>query len=156
MIKIIKIPFIEKFSNLGNKHLSYLTKVNYADEENNWKYGSRGCRIDTSPYSSFSFSWDYCKKLEEKKSQLPQIQYYDDKGNEVGECDKLFIERYYTYENKNTYNKVIAAYIFSVFIVILHIGLAIFGFLLFKESGNTPNSLPGTTQEKPPSETNIK
>ena len=56
MIKIIKIPFIEKFSNLGNKHLSYLTKVNYADEENNWKYGSRGCRIDTSPYSSFSFS----------------------------------------------------------------------------------------------------
>jgi len=81
--------------------------------------------------------------------KLPQIPYYDDNYDEKGKCDKIYMERsdtyFQNYERKNQYNKVITAYVFSVFIAIFHLGLAIFGFLLFNDSGNS-SSGPVTIQ----------
>ena len=51
-------------------------------------------------------------------------------------CDTLYIELYDTIENKYLFDKWITSIIFSCLIIVSDIGLAIFGFLLFKSDGS--------------------
>lgn len=131
-----------KFTDLKNKYYNYLTDFDNADEEKNWEYGAIGCQLLrlTPSLTTSLITWENCKRLDKKEIQISQIKYYDGDGKELGDCDKIYIPSTSTssnFQNINTYNKVITAYIFSVFIVVFHIGLAIFGFLLFNDSGDS-------------------
>jgi hypothetical protein len=51
-------------------------------------------------------------------------------------CENLYVPRYDTVENKYLYDRWVTTLIFSCFIIACDIGLAIFGFLLFKSDGS--------------------
>ena len=139
-----KDSLYQKFSHYGNKYFGYLKDINNAQEEKNWKYVSPGCFRSVS-----GINFEKCKKIDNNEDKIVEVSYTDNNGDVKGKCDKLFMPRsdthFQNYERKNQYNKVITAYVFSVFIVILHLGLAIFGFLLFNDSGNS-SSGPVTIQ----------
>jgi len=52
--------------------------------------------------------------------------------SKVPNCDQLYVVQNYNIENKYLYDRWVTTIIFAVFIFICDIGLAIFGFLLFK------------------------
>lgn len=83
-------------------------------------------------------NYNDCKFFDKNTISSSKIKYYDDKRNEKGECNRIY---YYntiiTNEKKNLYDHWLATIIFSCFILLLNIGLAIFGFLLFNTSGQT-------------------
>lgn len=130
-----------KYSDLGNKYLSYNKDVYYAENEKNYKYlSSNGC-ISNTAISNLA-----CKQLEELDSNLltflnAKRSYYDSStsiSNKQGECDRLFnIQRTDSNENEQIYNSWLTTIIFSCFIFLLYIALAIFGFLVFRESGGS-------------------
>ena len=64
-------------------------------------------------------------------------KYYcdDDNLKELGKCDKLYAANTNAsdYEKKNYYDYWVISIVFSCLIIVSHIGLAIFGFLSFKE-----------------------
>ena len=83
----------------------------------------------------FSYN-EYCKDLEEKKT-LSKREYYDG-STKLGDCNKLYYFGGYSgYYNKHHYDFWITSIILSFFILLLNIGIAIFGFLLFNSSGKT-------------------
>ena len=135
-----------RYSGYGNKYLSYRQDVFYAQKEGNFKYlSTNGCRQDTITAGDL---WDNCKDLEEfddnqlTSSSLSDLNskrsYYDStvsRTNKKGECDFLFrVSSTASNSYKQTYDNWLTTIIFSCFIFIFHIGLAIFGFLLFRES----------------------
>ena len=136
-----------RYSDYGNKYLSYRQDVYYAQKEGNFKYlSSNGCRQDTT--ITASNLWYNCKNLEEfddnqltspPLSDLKTKQFYYDSTvlttNKKGECDFLLqISDSDSNGYKQAYDSWLTTIIFSCFIFIFHIGLAIFGFLLFRES----------------------
>lgn len=83
----------------------------------------------------FSYN-EYCKDLEEKKSYTKKE--YSDGSTKLGDCKKLYgFGSYPGYDNKHYYDFWITSIILSCFILLLNIGVAIFGFLLFNSSGKT-------------------
>ena len=81
--------------------------------------------------------WKNCKELEEGNisSMKTKTKITDDDGNDKGECEKLYaIESNTTEEKKNLYNFWVITIVLGCFIFVLDIGLAIFGFLIFKDS----------------------
>ena len=138
-----------RYSDYGNKYLSYNKDLNVLEGDNEFIFREH----DFSPiqsggciYTSID-NWSDCKKLDEGTSftQLlnlnSKIKYYDDEGHSKGDCDKLyFIDMNNlptTNEKKILYDRWLTTLIFSCFIFLLNIGLAIFGFLLFRESGGS-------------------
>ena len=161
-----------KYSDYGNKYLSYKTDVANAIDEKNFKYQSGlGCintnlitfEIPNDPsytgpsYPSYFSTdtsyemknfWKNCKKLDEKDLKISdnseKIKYYDEEGTEKGKCDKLFYipDTVPSNEKKDQYDKWVTSIVLSCFIFVFDLGLAIFGFLLFKDSnGSTPGQV---------------
>jgi len=121
-----------RYSDYGNKYLNYYKDVR--PEENNHKYEQ--C---ISP----KLTYFQCKNYEETENTIDQIEYYDDKGQPKGKCDKLVFDGNYDYYyqkiydnngNKVLYDRWLTTIIFSCFIFLLDIGLAIFGFLNLSDS----------------------
>ena len=135
-----KDKFYIKYSDYRNKHLNYNTKDIYAEEEKNYEFMIRnGCIVEPS--------WGYCKSQDELEGESTDTKrpYYDSSlntNNKVGECDKLYyFDSTANYKRQNIYDRWVTTIVLSYLIFVLHIGLAIFGFLLFKDS----NILPGST-----------
>ena len=136
-----------KYSDFGNKYLRYTKKVIYASEEKEYKYDPyNGCRITNTGGFNFAF----CESLEDG-SNIPRTysnrrEYYDASTNPMtskGFCDKLFlIDDKTTNEYKILYDHWLTTIILSCFIMLLNIGLAIFGFLLFAQKGGSSGSVP--------------
>lgn len=130
-----------KYSDLGNKYLSYNKDFYYAENEKNYKYlDQNGCI-----YSS-RITREQCKDLKEldgnRLTNLNAKQsYYDSSSstsNKQGECDRLFyISKTSSNKSEQIYNSWLTTIIFSCFIFLLYIALAIFGFLVFRESGGS-------------------
>ena len=135
-----KDKFYLKYSDYGNKHLNYKTGDTYAEEEKNYEYmTTHGCASNSLP------SWIDCKNLDESSVTYSKQPYYDsssNQNNKVGDCEKLYyFDTYANNNKKNIYDRWVTSIIFSYFIIVLNVGLAIFGFLLFKDSnsnGPTP------------------
>ena len=112
-----------RYSDYGNKYLNYFKDIR--PEENNYRYEQ--CQIS-------EVSYQYCKNADEKQYDEDYLKYYNSQGQEFG-CDKLV---YYHNNNdnyyKNIYNRWLTTLILCCFILILDIGLAIIGFLIFYES----------------------
>ena len=67
--------------------------------------------------------------------------------NKIGDCDKLYYPYYSSSSTPNnnkklTYDYWVTSLIFSCLIMVLYIGLALFGFLLFKDGGSDGSSGP--------------
>ena len=115
-----------RYSDYGNKYLNYNKDVR--PEEKNYKYQ----HCTKSDYDYFR-----CKDAEEKEYPETQTDILDDQLQPKGKCDKLIFNSpvYYTdNSNKVIYDRWLTTIIFSCFIFLLDIGLAIFGFLNLSDS----------------------
>ena len=138
-----------RYSDYGNKVLSYNEDLNFLEGDNEFIFRAHDFSTTQSGgciYNSID-KWEKCKELDEGTSFTEllnlnsKIKYYDYAGNPKGDCDKL----YYidmgnlpkTNEKKILYDRWLTTLILSCFIFLLNIGLAIFGFLLFRESGGS-------------------
>ena len=84
--------------------------------------------------------WETCKNYDEGNVLTKKYKITDENGNEKGECDKVYAidDSSFTEEKINLYNSWVTTIVLGCFIFVLDIGLAIFGFLIFKDSNLTP------------------
>ena len=130
------------YSDYGNKHLNYRTKDLYAEEKKNYKYmTTHGCATNTYP------SQAGCKLLDEANnpSSNEKDSYYDsseNRNNEKGKCDYLYyFDSGADNSKRNIYDRWVTTIVLGCFIFVLDIGLAIFGFLIFKDGGSSGTPL---------------
>jgi len=153
-----KDSLYQKYSDYGNKYLSYNTDIAFASDKKKFEYQvfdlatlKGGCifkfLIDGSSYPGVDINtfWDTCKLIDEENTDITygrgKFNYYDDEGNKKGDCEKLYYidNSNKSNENKDKYDKWVASIVLSCFIFVFDLGLAVFGFLLFKDSnGSTP------------------
>jgi hypothetical protein len=129
------------YSDYGNIHLNYRTKDLYPEEGKNYKF--IGCR------RSSTYSYTTCKANDEsnnlgrtKEKYYETYENYNANKNEKGECDYLYyFERGTDNSRRNIYDRWVLTIVFGCFIFVLDIGLAIFGFLIFKDGGSSGTPL---------------
>ena len=129
--------FYLTYSDYGNKHLNYLTKTQYPLQTKNYKYF--GC-------SRTRYSYSTCKTYDETSNPNGEKRkYYEDSSQTTkkGECDYLYYydNSYTDYKKLNIYDRWVITIVFGCFIFVLDIGLAIFGFLIFKDGGSSGTPL---------------
>ena len=107
-----------KYSDLGNRQYNYEKKRHYLDD--NSKYSR--CEVYSNIYNN-------CRSQPYITSPLPSNLF---------ECDYLYLDiKDNGFGNKYLFDKWITTIIFSCLISVSSIGLAIFGFLLFKNSDSS-------------------
>jgi hypothetical protein len=127
-----------KYSDYGNKYLSYNKDVYFWKEDK--KYEIDRCNL--FGYGISPINYYDCEGYDDKtRPRKPKQPYLDpnDPTKKLGDCNKLY---YFDTNNSSNYNKILydrwlTSIILSCFIFLLNIGLAIFGFLLFNGSGKT-------------------
>jgi len=145
-----KDKLFRKYSEYGNWNLNYYHLDSKNKDDDFYKYseisstGKSGCTYDISGYKG-KYLWDLCKNLEETKNEKYKIK--DENGNKKGECDKIYLlplssSLPTTNEKRKLYNYWVTTIVFGCFIFVLDIGLAIFGFLIFKDSKGAPGAVP--------------
>ena len=159
-----------RYSDYNNKYLNYYKDIIIDDHNNNYNMYHRGCSIYVLSFSPNIYQ--KCDDLSKKKDEDVRIPYHGNtyyypsywinkkrsyyennydrsrQQNKIGDCDKL----YYPYntsshstqnnDKKVTYDYWVTSLIFSCLIMVLYIGLALFGFLLFKDGGSDGSSGP--------------
>ena len=113
-----KYSVLAKYSDLGKKQYNYQKKRSFGD--------------DTSKNScSQSYSSYY----------LCESEYFSTTDSHlsgtVSGCEYLYSSAFTDYDNKYVFDRWVTTIIFSCFIIACDIGLAIFGFLLFKNSNGS-------------------
>ena len=137
-----------KYSDYGNKYLNYIKDIHFDDKKKK-QYDECSKQISNSDL------YDDCNVLSTESDDeikntyrhlknyiINKISYNDINGNAL-ECNKIYYG--YDYENndlKVIYDYWITSLIFSCFIMVLHIVLALFGFLLFREPGGSGSPVP--------------
>ena len=112
-----------KYSDLGKKQYNY-------NKKKSKEYSEGSTTFKTCWYSSSSSTYQplICQSNE---------YYPGTSGGKVGDnCNYLYIEPEDEIYNKYLFDRWITTIIFSCFIIASDIGLAIFGFLLFKSDGS--------------------
>jgi len=113
-----------KYSDLGKKQYNYNKKKNQEKSDSNSDYYKCSHNSDTPP--AF-FDLSKCESSE----------YYPGINNKQDDCDYLYAQTIdNTIDRKYLFDKWVTTIIFSCFIIVCDIGLAIFGFLLFKSDGS--------------------
>jgi len=108
-----------KYSDLGKKQYNYNKKY-YDSDSNSYK-----C-VYNSATSSLSYqSPNSCNS-----------EYHPTQTTKLPNCDYLYAQPYDTITHKYLFDKWVTTIIFSCFIIVCDIGLAVFGFLLFKSDGS--------------------
>jgi hypothetical protein len=133
-----KDKLYRKYSNYGVKYLNY-HHLNQKDKDDEY-YKHTQCLIP----SALVINWDNCKTLDESKTQGDKQKIRDENGNDKGECDKYYITSISgtgLSNKKNLYNSWVITIVFGCFIFVLDIGLAIFGFLIFKDSSGSSGAV---------------
>ena len=131
-----KDKLYRKYSNYGVKFLNYY-HLNYKDKDDEY-YKHTQCVI---PYTMI-VNWDNCKSMDESNTQTTITKFKDESGNDKGDCDKLYISDGSSFNTRrNLYNSWVITIVFGCFIFVLDIGLAIFGFLIFKDSSGSSGAV---------------
>jgi hypothetical protein len=138
----------QKYSDYGNKYLNYHYFDSIEKNDEFYKYqrtgisANSGCSFDLSNLNG-KRAWETCKNYDEGKNAITtKYKIKDENGNEKGECDYVYaIDNKSTDERKNLYNSWIITLVLGCFIFVLDIGLAVFGFLIFKDSKLTPGAV---------------
>ena len=111
-----KYSVLAKYSDLGKRQYNYQKKRIYGDDTyKNLCLGSSTYCYDDNSYT-------------------PKNEYFT---IGLSTCDYLYTEAERDYDNKYIYDRWVTTIIFSCFIIVCDIGLAIFGFLLFKNSNGS-------------------
>ena len=133
-----KDKFYRKYSNYGVKYLNYYHLNGKDKDEEYYKYTQ--CRTSSG---SNSINWENCKKFEEGSLSFSssQISMLDNNGNKKGDCDKIYLVENGYNEKKKLYDYWVLTIVFGCLIFVLDIGLAIFGFLIFKDSSGTSGAV---------------
>ena len=133
-----KDKLYRKYSNYGNKYLNYY-HLNSKDKDDDY-YKYRDCSEDLSTLKGLT-QWENCKKYAEGTETFSitgKWKVLDENGKEKLECEKIYaVDRGYNVK-KNLYNYWVTTIVLGCFIFVFDIGLAIFGFLLFKDNNGTP------------------
>jgi len=109
---------LAKFSDLGNRALNYEKKRHY--RENDSKYSTTKCAI-TTPTT-------LCSSVESIAVSTASVS---------NDCDYVYLDYYADgFGHKYLFDMWVTTIIFTCFICVCAIGLAIFGFLLFKSDGS--------------------
>lgn len=159
-----KFALFRKYSDYGNKFLNYKKEVKHMREDENHEYldcsysfgsSSSSSGITNGIFSGLGFGKavsylykynafniisynQYCKYLDEKTLSFPKMEFTNDSGQKLGDCNKLYnFPNESDFANKNLYDRWLTTIILSCFILLLNVGVAIFGFLLFNSSGKT-------------------
>ena len=109
-----------KYNDLGKKQYNYQKKRSYPDS--NSEYSNSACLVSAVTHNCRTDGYAY------GSAGLIGL---------IGGCDNLYGPKFDGFENKYVYDRWVTTYIFCCFIIACSIGLAIFGFLLFKNSGNS-------------------
>ena len=152
-----------RFSDYGNKYLNYYKDIKINDNSDKYnKYN--GCTLNLGSYDLYELCYALSKETDQEiegrnnpypndyvddvlKSLIKNIKPYNKDQNDhskTGDCEKIYYGSYYTdnIEYKVTYDYWLTSLIFSCLIMVLYIGLALFGFLLFKDGGSSSSSGP--------------
>ena len=147
-----KDKLYRKYSNYGVKYLNYYRLNEKDKDEEYYKYTQ-------CAYSFRTLDWDDCKKYDEGTriygsfTTIKEIR--DTNGNKKGECDKLYVNEFsgtspavssslnipINIFRKKLYDYWVLTIVFGCFIFVLDIGLAIFGFLIFKDSSGSSGAV---------------
>ena len=151
-----------RFSDYGNKYLNYYKDIKINDNSDKYnKYN--GCTLNLGSYDLYELCYALSKETDQEiegridpnnydnidytlNSLIKNIkQYYKDQNDhsKTGDCEKIYYGSYSTANGyKVTYDYWLTSLIFSCLIMVLYIGLALFGFLLFKDGGSSSSSGP--------------
>ena len=130
MVKDINVYFIKKkdiysglakYSDLGKKQYN-------SNKEKNQAYLDLTSKFYLCSYSNLVSKTNYHPR------QCGSDGYINIAA--ITDCDNLYWEYYNEIDNKYLFDRWINTIIFSCFIIACDIGLAIFGFLLFKSDGS--------------------
>ena len=104
------------------------------------KFNDLGKKIynyDKDTYNSQSIS-DDCRRTDDAlvTDCKSNEGYLTDISGRTYNCDALYVQNSDKFENKYLYDRWVTTLIFACFIIACDIGLAIFGFLLFKSDGS--------------------
>ena len=134
--------FLLRYSDYGNKYLNYKKDIKFITQEKNYEYypnsgTPKGCNLGQLTITSFPLLQN-CKKFKDGTLTFPQEGYYDDSNKKLGDCKYLYAVSDTTDNtNKIIFDKWLTTLIFCCLIFLFDIGLAIFGFLLFRESNGS-------------------
>ena len=135
-----KDSLIIRFSDYRHKYLNYNKDIQFDNSENHFQI------VDCSEPG---ISYDDCKTLDEAPLEdIPLVyaikrDYSDSDFNPIGECNKLlYYENTTDNKKKIIYDRWLTTIILSFFILIINIGLALFGFFLIKDSNKSSDSKP--------------
>ena len=142
-----KDKLYRKYSNYGNKYLNYYYLNSKDKDEEYYKYrsvSSKGCRGSppSIPLSLSLVNWETCKSRDEESFTETKYKIEDDEGKEKGECNKLYLDDSPGNDvRKNLYNSWVTTIVFGCFIFVLDAVLAVFGFLVYKDSSGTSGAI---------------
>ena len=118
-------------------------KCEFYDKDDDYavfaKFNDLGKKIynyDKDTYNSQSIS-DNCRRPNTAGVKNCDSEgYLTDAASRTNNCDALYVEKSDKFENKYLYDRWVTTLIFACFIIACDIGLAIFGFFLFKSDGS--------------------
>ena len=121
-----------RFSDLGNKYLRYNKDLSFDQEKIKEEYGCSAQHLS----GIFSINYVLCKGLDELPASQTGSKYTNDLTNK--ECDKIYyFESFSNNFYKVIYDRWLTTIILCCFIMIMDIGLALFGFLVNNGSKGT-------------------
>lgn len=117
-----------KYSDLGKKQYNY--------NKDNYFLSPTSEKLQCIIINSYSEEINPCKSS--TNGEIDPLVYLRPQYDNNKDCDKL----YYNQKNdsiarKYFYDRWVTSIIFGVFIIVCCIGLALFGFLIFKDSGSS-------------------
>ena len=127
-----KDKLYQKYSDYGNKYLNYYYYSKKDESADYYKY---------TICTSSSVDWETCKNYDEGTGRFQRRSIYNDKTEKIGECDKIYVTGSSTDEKKNLYNSWVTTIVFGCFIFVLDAVLAVFGFLVYKDSSGTSGAI---------------
>ena len=124
--------FYAKWNDLGKKQYNYHKDFSFPDENSKYDECSfKGIESTITGLSGYP------------SGQVPSLKeccsnsFFSLAKTAAGNCDYLFYSDSDGVENKYIYDKWVTSLIFGCIIILLNLGLAVFGFLIFKESGGS-------------------
>ena len=116
-----------KWNDLGKKQYNYHKDFVFADADTEYKK----CQLTSVSGITLGYNTDYQDLC---KNDIPSVT------TKITNCDSEYI--FYDNEendvsNKYQYDKWVTSIIFGCIIILLNLGLAVFGFLIFKESDSS-------------------
>lgn len=123
-----------KYQDMGKKQYNYHKDFSFPDDDSEYN----GCSYSGDFYDPNPPTPGSSSPTSASISQLcKNPQYYSSFVHTFTNCDNLYYDGNNNFENKYLYDKWVTTIIFGCFIIALNLGLAIFGFLLFKQTGGS-------------------